>query len=105
MSANDEQVGGNHYRQFGEFQPWEVMRHWLSREQYIGYMKGSMISYLARSDSKGGAEDLRKVAHYSRKLLEVLDAWEKEDAAKAPGFDKSLELRRPLPPQGLQIAP
>lgn len=84
MSANDRQEGGEHYKKFGQFQPWDVLRHWLTPEEYRGYMKGTMIAYLAREQDKGKNLDIRKVAHYSQKLVEVLDQFEREDSMKAP---------------------
>lgn len=70
--ANDRQVGGNHYKKHGAHQPWDVLRSWLTPEEYRGYMKGTMIVYLARERDKGGDQDLGKVAHYAEKLNEVL---------------------------------
>lgn len=74
MPANDRQEGGNHYKQFGEFQPWDVLRAWLTPEEYRGFMKGTMIAYLARERSKGGDLDMRKVMHYAQKFVEVLES-------------------------------
>lgn len=70
MSASDTQVGGNHYKNMGDFQPWDVLKHWLTPEEYRGYQKGVAIAYLARERSKGGAQDIAKAAHHLQKLLE-----------------------------------
>ena len=78
MAANDRQEGGNHYHKHGEYQPWDVLRAWLTPEEYRGYMKGTMIVYLARERDKGGDLDISKVQHYAEKLCEVLND------AKAP---------------------
>lgn len=69
--ALDSQVGGDHYRKLGNFQPWEVLRHWLTAEEFRGYMKGQAIVYLARERDKGGDEDVGKAEHYCRGLLEL----------------------------------
>lgn len=70
-STLDEQVGGDHYRKLGAHQPWEVLRAWLTPEEFRGYMKGQAIAYLARERDKGGDEDIAKAAHYLRGLLEL----------------------------------
>ena len=72
MSASDKQVGGDHYHRLGEFQPWDVLRHWLTPEEYRGWMKGNAIVYLARERQKGGDQDIEKAAHHLQKLAEVL---------------------------------
>lgn len=73
MSANDTQVGGDHYKSLGQYQPWDVLRHWLTEEEYRGWMKGNAIVYLAREKQKGGDQDIGKAAHHLQKLLEVLE--------------------------------
>lgn len=71
MNANEKQVGGDHYKTMGDYQPWEVLRHWLTPEEYRGYQKGVVIAYLARERAKGGDQDLKKAAHHLQKLIEV----------------------------------
>lgn len=70
--ASDTQVGGTHYKDMGAFQPWDVLRHWLTPEEYRGYQKGVAITYLARERQKGGDTDISKAAHHLQKLVEVL---------------------------------
>lgn len=84
MKASETQVGGTHYKDMGEFQPWDVLQHWLTPEEYRGYQKGVVIAYLARERGKGGDQDIRKAAHHLNKLVEVLDAAEAQHAATAP---------------------
>lgn len=85
-SASDTQVGGDHYKQLGEFQPWDVLRHWLTPEEYRGYQKGVAIAYLARERSKGGDEDIAKAVHHLQKLLEVVEesTWTKWTGGECP---------------------
>jgi len=71
MSANDIQIGGSHYKDMGQFQPWDVLRHWMTEEEYRGWMKGNALVYLARERSKGSNEDLRKALHTLTKLVEA----------------------------------
>lgn len=71
MSANDEQVGGTHYKDMG-IQLWDFMRECMSAEAFAGYLQGCCIKYLSRFQRKGGIEDLRKARHYLDKLIEVM---------------------------------
>lgn len=77
MAANDRQEGGDHYKKHGDHQPWDVLRSWLTPEEYRGYMKGTMIVYLARERDKAGDLDIKKVAHYGQKFVEVLEGEKK----------------------------
>ncbi len=68
------QVGGDHYKKLGAYQPWEVLRRWLTPEEFRGYMKGTAIAYLAREQDKGGMVDIEKAAHTLQGLTELLGA-------------------------------
>lgn len=70
-SANKIQVGGTHYKD-RTIQPWEAMESWLSHEEFIGYLRGNVVKYLARCNEKGGVDDLKKAQHYLGKLIELL---------------------------------
>jgi hypothetical protein len=70
--ADDLQVGGDHYKNMG-VQPWKAMESWLSPAEFQGFLKGNAIKYLARCNSKGGIEDVKKAQHYIAKLVEVSD--------------------------------
>jgi hypothetical protein len=65
MSANDIQVGGNHYKDQA-IQPWDYIA-----SNNIGYLEGNAIKYLSRWKKKGGIDDLRKAEHYVKKLIEL----------------------------------
>lgn len=69
--ANRKQVGGDHYMNMG-VQPWKAMESWMTPEEFRGFLKGNAIKYLARSNTKGGAMDVRKAGHYIEKLSEVM---------------------------------
>ena len=62
-SALDTQIGGDHYKKLGDYQPWEVLRRWLTPEEFRGFMKGTAIAYLAREKDKGGTQDIEKAMH------------------------------------------
>lgn len=73
MNANDRQVGGNHYSRFKDVQPWNILEAYLSEEQFEGYLLGSAIVYLLRSNHKSNdVLDIRKAHHTLEKLLEVI---------------------------------
>jgi hypothetical protein len=72
MSANETQVGGNHYKAMG-VEPWDVVDTW-PRDQRIGYYRGGALKYLMRMGSKDqSALEIAKGAHYLEKLLEVFN--------------------------------
>ena len=62
-SAKDAQVGGDHYKKLGHHQPWEVLATWMTPAELRGYMKGTVIAYLAREQDKGGDTDVAKALH------------------------------------------
>ena len=72
LSALDVQVDGDHYKKLGAYQPWEVLRRWLTPEEFRGYMKGTAIAYLAREQDKGGMVDIQKAGHTLQGLVELL---------------------------------
>jgi hypothetical protein len=64
VSANDKQVGGEHYQQ--PIQAWDYIT--LNR---LGYLEGNIIKYVTRYKHKHGLQDLEKARHYLDKLIEV----------------------------------
>jgi len=70
VSANDLQVGGQHYKEMG-VQPWDVMEAVLSRDEFIGFLKGNIIKYSMRAGKKD-SDDAGKARHYMMKLREVM---------------------------------
>jgi hypothetical protein len=71
-----QQIGGDHYVKLGAYQPWEVLRHWLTPDEFRGYMKGTAIAYLARERDKGGMQDVEKATHTLAGFLEMVQAAE-----------------------------
>lgn len=69
-NANDMQISGSHYKDMG-VQPWVVMEAVLTREEFIGYLKGNVIKYAMRQGKKEGSDDAGKAMHYKYKLEEV----------------------------------
>jgi len=62
-SPLDTQVGGDHYKKLGQYQPWQVLKKWLTPEEFKGAMKKEVITYLAREADKGGRQDIEKAMH------------------------------------------
>lgn len=75
MTANDYQIGGDHYHRLS-IQPWDALQSWLTHDQYVGFLLGNALVYLARFNAmeqgKGGVQDVRKAVHTLEKLLETL---------------------------------
>jgi hypothetical protein len=64
VSANDRQVGGEHYKT-GGLEHWDVVLMFG-----LGYFEGQITKYLFRWQRKNGLEDLKKARHYLDKLIE-----------------------------------
>ena len=69
--ALDEQVGGDHYSKLGSYQPWAVLAKWMTTYELKGFMKGTVIAYLAREQDKGGRQDIEKAMHTIKLYLEL----------------------------------
>lgn len=67
MSANNTQIGGNHYK--SDFQHWDFSAHLdLDGQQH------TITKYLHRWESKGGVQDLQKVEHHLQKYAELMQS-------------------------------
>ena len=63
-SANERQVGGEHYKG-AEYQHWD----WVT-DTKLNYLAGCASKYVSRHRSKNGKEDLGKAIHYMDKAQE-----------------------------------
>ena len=53
--------------------PWDAMEHWMTHDQYMGFLRGNAIKYLARAGRKGPArDDYKKALEYVQKLLDSM---------------------------------
>lgn len=68
MSANDNQVGGFHYKS-QQIQAWDYI---ISNN--LGFLEGNIIKYISRWKNKDGIKDLLKARHYIDKLIEIENA-------------------------------
>lgn len=66
MSANDKQIGGNHYKT--TFEHWDLVIFLP-----MGYLEGCATKYVCRWRKKEGLKDLMKAQHYLDKLIESFD--------------------------------
>lgn len=66
-SANETQIGGNHYKD-KTIQPWDFIA-----ANELGYFEGNIVKYVSRWRDKGGMVDLKKAKHYLDKLIELED--------------------------------
>ena len=68
MSANERQVGGDHYKTGGE-------EHW-DRVARLGldYWQAAITKYVERWKKKGGVQDLQKAGHYLQKYIELAES-------------------------------
>lgn len=65
MVANEEQVGGAHYKG-------KPIEHWdFVLMHNIPYLEAQVIKYMMRWRKKNGIEDLRKAHHFIDKLIET----------------------------------
>lgn len=71
MNADARQVDGDHYKTMA-VQPWDVMEAVLTREEFIGFLRGNIIKYSMRAGRKEGSNDNAKAIHYMEKLAEVM---------------------------------
>lgn len=80
----------NHPDHYGGDTPYEVIKvleAWFTPEEFIGFLKGNAIKYMARHRDKGGAEDLQKAAWYSKRLAEFDEKREKGLPQQVPASD------------------
>lgn len=63
MSANERQVGGDHYK--SRFQHWDLVE-----SLKLPYLPAQITRYIGRWRSKNGVEDIEKSLHYIQKYME-----------------------------------
>lgn len=68
MSANDVQIGGDHYK-VRAVQPWDYIA-----ANGLDFFSGNVVKYVTRFAQKGGIIDLKKAQHYLTKLIELEEA-------------------------------
>lgn len=66
------QVGGDHYKKLGQYQPHQVFHAWMNEDEYQGYCVGTAAAYLARN-KHNLREDIEKAMHTLQIYLELTD--------------------------------
>jgi hypothetical protein len=61
----------SHYK--GEIECIEAIKASMTKEQYLGYLKGNIQKYIWRYDKKNGIEDLKKAQVYLGWLIKELE--------------------------------
>ena len=73
-TADAIQIGGDHYKIFEDYQPWQVFEKWYPVDEFLAYLMMSAINYLPRERYKGGVQDVKKAIHTLQKWVEVREA-------------------------------
>lgn len=58
-----------HYNQ-GGIECIQAIEASMTKEQFIGYLKGNILKYMWRFEDKNGIEDLKKAQWYQNYLIE-----------------------------------
>jgi len=69
----------SHYTSDGDIECWQAIKAQMSREQWIGYLRGNVQKYLWRFDQKGSSNEdylvnLQKGKWYYDKLIGEYDS-------------------------------
>lgn len=105
MSADNKQVGGNHYKVEGELQHWNVVA-----AMGWDYFVGNATKYLWRLGKKGGPEkaleDIEKAIHYLEKKREIMKL-QLAQGVPEPGrvFGETLGMPKGEPVRGILPQP
>jgi hypothetical protein len=71
VKATDN-IRPTHYKQ-GAIECWDALKAHLSRDEFIGFLRGNIAKYEWRLGHKGNPlEDARKMREYQDKLIEAL---------------------------------
>lgn len=65
MNALDVQVGGDHYHK-NKIQPIEYIH-----ANGMDFISGNIVKYATRHRDKGKAQDIEKIIHYAKLLLQL----------------------------------
>ena len=65
-----------HYLQ-GKRETIEVIQDYMTKDEFVGYLKGNIIKYVGRFKFKGKPlEDLKISQWYLNKLIQEVEKWE-----------------------------
>lgn len=65
----------NHPQHYGrgEIECIDYIEDFLTKEEYIGYLRGNIAKYLHRWRYKNGLEDLKKAEWYGNRLIKLVE--------------------------------
>tara|TARA_R100001015_G_C4635048_1_gene203259 strand:- start:2179 stop:2481 length:303 start_codon:yes stop_codon:yes gene_type:complete len=87
MSANNKQVGGNHYKHDSGEEHWDRVNR-----LNLSYFQGCATKYIERAYLKGKpVEDLQKASHFIQKLIEIEQEKEGEPTSSYVNQDPDLK--------------
>lgn len=75
MKATDTQVGGSHYNM--AIQPIEYIT-----KNGLDFIEGNVVKYISRHRKKNKDEDIKKVIHYAKLMLELEYGYTEEQLAE-----------------------
>ena len=67
-TANEEQIGGDHYKKL-PIQPWDYIA-----ANDLDFFQGQVVKYVTRWKSRGRLDDLKKARHVLDKYIELEQA-------------------------------
>ena len=63
----------SHYGGDSTYECINVLRNWLTKEEYIGFLRGNVLKYICRCERKDDmVEDLQKAEWYLHMLISLL---------------------------------
>jgi len=69
---DDKIKSPNHYK-VGNWESIEILRAWLTPQEFRGFLKGNAFKYLIRFEKKNGIEDIMKCQMYLKWLAEEME--------------------------------
>jgi len=63
-----DKINPDHYK--GDIECIDAIKASMKEEEYLGYLKGSVMKYLWRYKYKNGLEDLKKMNWFAKRLEE-----------------------------------
>ena len=66
-----DKINPNYYKN-KSIETIDAMESQLTRDEFVGYLKGQVWKYLSRHREKNGLEDIRKAQWYLTKLEKIL---------------------------------
>lgn len=69
ISEDNDMVNSPKHYTSGQYEVIDVIKDWLTEEEFRGYIKGNTLKYVSRERYKNGDEDLLKTIFYLNYLM------------------------------------